>query len=108
MEAQTSLRPVQTVEPGAVEITPGVCGGKPRISGTRIRVQDIAIWHERMGQSADEIVSSFPHLTLAGVYGALAYYHAHRREIDEQMKQAEDFAEDLRAKYPSKLGAKVQ
>ncbi|ETW94262.1 MAG: hypothetical protein ETSY1_35615 [Candidatus Entotheonella factor] len=24
-----------------VDATPGVCGGKPRIAGTRIRVQDI-------------------------------------------------------------------
>ena len=70
-------------------------------------MQDIALWHERLGQSADEIVSRFPHLTLAGVYAALAYYHVHRAEIDEQMKQGEDFAESLRAKYPSKLGAKI-
>ncbi|MEO0014001.1 MAG: hypothetical protein RLZZ535_2390 [Cyanobacteriota bacterium] len=26
-----------------IEITPGVCGGKPRIAGHRIRVQDIVI-----------------------------------------------------------------
>ncbi len=27
-----------------IEITPGICGGKPRIAGHRIRVQDIALW----------------------------------------------------------------
>jgi Protein of unknown function (DUF433) len=31
--------------------TPGVLGGKPRVAGHRIGVQDIAIWHERMGRS---------------------------------------------------------
>ena len=31
-----------------IEITPGICGGKPRIAGHRIRVQDIVIWHEQM------------------------------------------------------------
>jgi len=35
--------------------TPGVCGGKPRIDGHRITVQNVAIWHERLGRSADEI-----------------------------------------------------
>jgi len=70
-------------------------------------VQDIALWHERLGQSADEIVSKFPQLSLTSVYEALAYYHAHRHEIDEQMRQGEDLAEALKAKYPSKLGAKV-
>ena len=36
-----------------IEATPGVAGGKPRIVGHRITVQNIAIWHERMGTSAD-------------------------------------------------------
>jgi len=31
-----------------IEITPGVAGGKPRIAGRRITVQNVAIWHERM------------------------------------------------------------
>ncbi len=38
-----------------IETTPGVCGGKPRIAGTRIRVQDIYICHELHGMSADDI-----------------------------------------------------
>jgi len=28
--------------------TPGLCGGKPRIDGHRITVQNIAIWHDRL------------------------------------------------------------
>ena len=28
-----------------IEITPGTCGGKPRIAGHRITVQVIVIWH---------------------------------------------------------------
>ncbi len=30
-----------------IEITPGIVGGKPRIAGRRITVQNIVIWHER-------------------------------------------------------------
>jgi hypothetical protein len=30
--------------------TPGTCGGKPRIDGARVRVQDIYVWHELQGQ----------------------------------------------------------
>ena len=29
-----------------IEITPGVSGGKPRIAGCRIAVENIVIWHE--------------------------------------------------------------
>src|SRR5436190_20220999 len=69
--------------------TPGTCGGKPRIAGTRIKVQHVAVWHERMGMSPDEIVSAYPHLTLADVYAALAYYHDHRAQIDADIREGQ-------------------
>ncbi|MEX2188784.1 MAG: DUF433 domain-containing protein [Pirellulales bacterium] len=98
--------PSTLVSAGHVEVTPGTCGGKPRIAGTRIRVQDVVVWHERMGLSVDEIVSRFPQLTLAGVYAALAYYHDHREEIDSQMARGQRIVEAMRRAYPSKLDAK--
>jgi uncharacterized protein (DUF433 family) len=52
--------------------TPGTCGGRPRIDGHRITVEDVAIWHERMGMSPDEIVSSYPTITLSDALAALA------------------------------------
>src|SRR5262245_8430602 len=64
-----------------IEITPGIAGGKPRIAGHRITVQDIVVWHEWMGRSADEIAAEY-NLTLADVYAALAYYFDHRAEMD--------------------------
>lgn len=38
-----------------IEITPDICGGKPRIAGHRIKVQNLAIWHEQIGMSTREI-----------------------------------------------------
>jgi len=90
-----------------IEITPGTCGGKPRIAGHRIRVEDIVVWHERMGLSADEIVSRFPQLKLAEVYAALAYYYDHREEIDAQMEADEKLVEEMRRLYPSKIRSKL-
>jgi uncharacterized protein (DUF433 family) len=29
-----------------IESKPGVCGGKPCIAGTHIRVREIYVWHE--------------------------------------------------------------
>ena len=51
-----------------IEITSDVCGGKPHIAGHRIKVQDIVIWHERMGMSPDEIVFQYSSITLSDVY----------------------------------------
>lgn len=90
-----------------IESTPGVCGGKPRIAGHRIRVEDIAVWHEQQRLSPDEIVAQFPQITLADVYAALAYYHDHREEIRESMRQDEEFINAIRAKNPSKLLQKL-
>ena len=90
-----------------IAITPGTCGGKPRIAGHRIRVEDVVVWHERMGLSADEIVSRYPQLNHAQVDAALAYYYDHREHIDAQMKADEEIVEEMRRLYPSKLKAKL-
>ena len=83
--------------------TPDTCGGKPRIAGSRIQVKQIAIMHERQGISPDEIVSQFPHLSLSGVYAALAYYHDHREEINAEIAADRAWYEEQREKQPSKL-----
>lgn len=87
--------------------TPKVAGGKPRVAGRRITVQDIAIWHEQLGQSADEIATEYD-LTLAEVYAALAYYFDHRAEIDHSIRKGHAFAEALRKRTPSKLVLKTK
>jgi len=86
-----------------IEITPGVCGGKPRIAGHRIRVVDVVIWHEEMGLSPDEIVSGWPTITLSDVYAALAYYHDHFQEIRQQIAEDDALEVQMRAEIPSKL-----
>src|SRR6478736_970487 len=77
--------------------TPGVCGGRPRIDGHRITVEDVAIWHERMGMSPDEIVSAYPSISLSDVYAALAYYFENRDAIDADIREGKEFVEKLRA-----------
>ena len=91
-----------------IEITPGVCGGKPRIAGHRIKVQDIAIWHEKMGMSPDEIVSSYPTINLSDVYAALAYYHDHLEEIRRQIEEDEEFVMKLQSQTPSLVQQKLK
>ena len=86
--------------------TPGVAGGKPRIDGHRITVQNIAIWHERMGMSVDEIATEY-HLTLGEIYAALSYYHDHRDEIEASIRADEALAADLKQRTPSKLAEKL-
>lgn len=86
-----------------IEKTPGVCGGRARIAGHRVRVQDIVTWHEKRGYSPDEIVDMFPGISLADVYAALAYYFDNRQEIEEEFKSADEWAEWVTSNIPSKI-----
>ena len=61
--------------------TPETCGNRPRIAGTKITVQRIAVWY-RMGMKPEEIIAGIPHLNLAQVHAALAYYYANKEQID--------------------------
>ena len=76
-----------------IGIRPNYCGGQPHILGHRIKVKHVAIWHERMEMSPDEIVSSHPGITLDQVHSALAYYFDHRDEIDRDIREGEAFAD---------------
>jgi uncharacterized protein (DUF433 family) len=87
--------------------TPGTCGGRARIAGHRVRVQDIVIWYEHQGMTPDEIVSHIPSITLADVHSALAYYFDHVTEIQEEMRADRVYAEEFRRNYPSMLDAKL-
>lgn len=83
--------------------TPGTCGGRPRIDGHRITVEDVAIWHERMGMSPDAIVSAHPSITLSDVHAALAYYFEHRERMDADIREGQRFVEAMRAQAPPSL-----
>jgi uncharacterized protein (DUF433 family) len=91
-----------------IDKTPGVCGGKPRIAGHRIRVMDIVVCHEQQGMSPDEIASYYPGITLADIHAALAYYFDHRDEIQRDIEDERRFVEEVRQSTPSVLQEKLQ
>lgn len=64
--------------------SPDVCGGRLRVDGTRITVNQIVVLYKQ-GSSAEEIADKYTHLTLAQIYAALAYYHANREEIETEL-----------------------
>lgn len=84
----------------------GVCGGKPIIAGTRIKVSQIAIEYDRMGWTADEIIEAHPHLTLAQVHDALSYYYENVQEIDHQIAEERRMVEEMKQGFVSVLEKK--
>ncbi len=90
-----------------VESRPGKCGGKPCIAGSRIRVQDVYVWHELQGRSPVDIVGEFPELSLADVHAAIAYYFDNREQIEQDIAEENAAYETLKSKSPSKVKQKL-
>jgi uncharacterized protein (DUF433 family) len=66
------------------------------INGTRVSLDSVVLAFLQ-GLSAETIAAEcFPTLTLEQVYGAIAYYLAHQREIDAYLKEADTEFEALR------------
>jgi uncharacterized protein (DUF433 family) len=78
--------------------SPDVCGGRLRINGTRITVNQLVVWYKQ-GYAPEEIVDQYPHLTLAQVYTSLAYYHANREEIESDLAAEKMEADRLEQAY---------
>lgn len=55
-----------------ISIDPAVCGGRPVITGTRVRVSDI-IGAFAKGDTEDELLADFPYLAAEDIRAALAY-----------------------------------
>ncbi len=90
-----------------IETTPGVAGGRPRIAGRRITVADVAVWHEQVRLSADEISAAYD-LSLAEVHAALAYYFDHREEVDRSLREGAALAEAVRERTSSPVAEKLR
>jgi uncharacterized protein (DUF433 family) len=83
--------------------------GVPRIDGTRLKVQHVAVLHTFHGLDGEQIRRQYPFLTLAQIYSALAYYHDHKEEIDRAIEEGEREAEALRAELEdSQLAARLR
>ncbi len=64
---------------------------------------------ELQGRSPDEIVRSLPHLTLAQVHAALAYYFDHREDVLNEIREDQTLVGKIRdAAGPGPLEAKLK
>ena len=66
-----------------------------RIDGSRITVHRIATLYKQ-GQSAEDIIQTYPHLNLSQIYAALAFFHANREEIEAELAAADREYDDLK------------
>lgn len=71
--------------------------GRAWIDDTRVKVIEVVLDQLAYGWSADEIHEQHPHLSLAQIHGALAYYYDHQAELDRQIARDLELVRRLRA-----------
>jgi uncharacterized protein (DUF433 family) len=86
-----------------ISTNPKISKGSPVISGTRVRVIDLAIEYDRLGLTSDQIIDAHPHLTLEALHDALSYYYENRDVIDNEIRQRKENIRILSNKFSSKL-----
>ena len=60
------------------------------ITGTKVKVIEVATDKLAHGSSPEEMYLQYPHLSLAQMYAVLAYYYEHQAKFDEEiLRQAE-------------------
>lgn len=74
--------------------------GTIRIKGSRVSLDSI-VHHFKLGATAEQIVQSFPSLSLGDVYSSIAYYLTHRQEIEEYLQEQETGADAFQEQLES-------
>lgn len=80
--------------PSSELLCPDTEGGW-RLAGSRVSL-DSVIQAFRTGATPEEICQDFPTLTLAQVYGTIAYYLEHRDQVDAYLQDQQQTAGQLR------------
>jgi len=83
--------------------------GVARIAGSRIKVNHLVLVKRFNDWTPEQVQSEYPHLALAAVYAAFAYYFDHQSEIDAEIERDEKLVEKLRKEAgPSPIAAKLR
>jgi uncharacterized protein (DUF433 family) len=83
------------LNPGIPDLLVRTSHGVWRISGTRVSL-DSVVYSFLDGATAEEICQDFSSLSLAQVYGVIAYYLKDREKVDAHLKAQKKSAEKLR------------
>jgi uncharacterized protein (DUF433 family) len=68
------------------------------IDGTQVKVLELAIDKLAHGSSPEEMHFQHPHLSLAQIHAALAYYYDHQPELDADIERRLKYADELAAR----------
>lgn len=72
--------------------------GSAWVSGTKVKVIEIALDKLAHGSSPEEMHFQYPHLSLAQIHAALAWYYEHQSELDAEIQRRWQEVNDMAAR----------
>lgn len=83
--------------------------GVARIDGSRMKVIHLVKAMIANTATPERLREAFPHLSLAQIHAALAYYYDHQEQLDAQIKQdTQDYAAEKASVPPSPFHQKLR
>ena len=70
------------------------------ITGANTKVKEVVLDKLAHGSSPEEMAFQYPHLSLAQIHAALAYYYQHQDELDAEILQDWNEVKELAANQP--------
>ncbi len=74
--------------------------GVPWIAGANTKVVEVVLDKMAYGWSPEEMHRQHPHLSMAQIHAALAYYYEHQDEADADIERSLRYVEEMRAQQP--------
>ncbi len=96
--ATYSVAPMMLIPTEHPHIARKPSSGEPYVRNVGVTVRAIVEITYRLKQTPEEIIADgySPGMTLAHIYDALSFYHDHKEEIDEIIKQNDEGLERVR------------
>jgi uncharacterized protein (DUF433 family) len=77
--------------------------GIPWIAGANTKVVEVVLDKLAYGWSPEEMHRQHPHLSMAQIHAALAYYYEHQDEVDADIERRDRYVEEMRAQQKNPL-----
>ena len=76
--------------------------GVAKLIGTRSKVRQV-VMDVQNGMTPEQVHEAYPHLSMAQIHAALAYYYGHKEEIDADIEEGRRLVQEMRAKNPNRF-----
>ena len=70
------------------------------IEGTRTKVIEVVLNQQWSGETPEELQPDMPHLSVEQIRAAMAYYEAHREELESDIARRRQWVEEIRKTQP--------